>query len=337
MRLEAKIKMGYYPTPPDVVDRIRSFINFPSGNVNVLDPCCGEGLALHNLMRGANANTYGIELDEYRAEQAKDVLDNVLTCSYEDARISNSAFSCLYLNPPYDWVSVSNPEYESSERQEKTFLKGTLKYLQPNGLLVYLVPQKRVTGDIARVLSYRFEDINSYRFPDDEYEKFKQIVLFGMKKQEGYLSEKEFEKLKVIPYETLEEIPRLESPVYDLPTSSEVRLFRSNIIDEAELGKEVRKSALWEKLVGYGRNKENDTGRPLLPLHTGHLGLMLASGYLDGVVGEGQDRHIVRGKVEKITHREQEYKGDILLEKEKESYRVSIKVLKKNGEIITLM
>ncbi|MBW1947845.1 MAG: SAM-dependent methyltransferase, partial [Deltaproteobacteria bacterium] len=78
-------------------------------------------------------------------------------------------------------------------------------------------------------------------------------------------------------------------------------------------------------------------GRPLLPLHTGHLGLMLASGYLDGVVGEGQDRHIVRGKVEKITHREQEYKGDILLEKEKESYRVSIKVLKKNGEIITLM
>jgi hypothetical protein len=29
MRLEAKIKMGYYPTPLSVVERVRSFIRFP--------------------------------------------------------------------------------------------------------------------------------------------------------------------------------------------------------------------------------------------------------------------------------------------------------------------
>ena len=32
MRLEAKIKMGYYPTPLSVVERIRSFLKFPEDN-----------------------------------------------------------------------------------------------------------------------------------------------------------------------------------------------------------------------------------------------------------------------------------------------------------------
>ena len=32
MRLEAKIKMGYYPTPIPVVERIKSFIRFTEDN-----------------------------------------------------------------------------------------------------------------------------------------------------------------------------------------------------------------------------------------------------------------------------------------------------------------
>jgi type I restriction-modification system DNA methylase subunit len=73
MRLQAKIKMGYYPTPLSVVERIRSYLKFPEYNTNLFDPCCGEGLALKKLKRDAKATTYGIELDEYRAEQAKKI------------------------------------------------------------------------------------------------------------------------------------------------------------------------------------------------------------------------------------------------------------------------
>ena len=74
-----------------------------------------------------------------------------------------------------------------------------------------------------------------------------------------------------------------------------------------------------------------------MPLRTGHLGLLLASGCLDGVVGEGENRHIVRGKVEKVSHTEQECQGDVLIEREIERYRVSIKVLTRDGEIRNLM
>lgn len=337
MRLEARIKMGYYPTPLDVVDKIRSFLSYPCERVNVLDPCCGEGLALKNLVQDANAVTYGIELDNYRAEQAKGNIDHILRGSYEDARVSNNAFSCLFLNPPYDWNVSTDSDEGSDRRTEKTFLKGTVRYVQPEGVLVYIVPQKRVTYDIARLLAYRFDDFNPYRFPDEEYDRFRQIVLFGKKKPKGFLDDQASDRLHSIPGEELEQIPYLERPIYELPASPEVRLFRSSIIDEEELEKELGDSPLWKRLREYGGGNKNNVGRPPLPLHSGHLGLLLASGCLDGVVGEGEDRHVVRGKVEKVTHVEQEYHDEALIEREIESYRVSIKVLKKDGDIVTLV
>jgi predicted RNA methylase len=328
--------MGYYPTPLSVVERVRSFLKFPDTNVNLLDPCCGEGSALKNLVNGGKATTFGIELDGHRSENAKENLDHVLKCSYEDARISNRSFSGLFLNPPYDWELASSEDAINS-RKEKTFLTGTVQYLQPEGVMVYIIPHKRARGDIAKILSYRFEDLQSYRFPDGEYEKFNQIVLFGRRKKVNKLDESSYEKLSLIPIETLPEIPLLDEPVYELLPSPDVKMFRSTQIDETELEKYMASSALWEKLGEYGRNNHNGTGRPPLPLHTGHLGLLLASGCLDGVVGEGKDRHVVRGKVEKMTYTDQEYEGDVLVERQTERYRVSIKILKKNGDIMTLM
>jgi len=337
MRPEGRIKMGYYPTPLSVAKRIRTFLGFPSDNVNILDPCCGEGTVLKNFVDGTNVTTYGIELDEYRAKQAKEVFDHVLHCGYEDARISNKAYGCLFLNPPYDWQSTNLLDEHGQERTENVFLKGTVRYLMPDGVLVYVVQQQRITGDVAKNLSYRFENFNTYRFQDGEYEQFKQIVLFGRKKRKNLLDNNSLGMLNAIPYTQLEEIPHLEEPIYELPASPQVKLFRSTLIDEAELEKELISSALWEKIGRNGNNGKNGLGRPPLPLHTGHLGLLLASGCLDGKVGEGEDRHIVRGKVEKIIHTEQEYQGDVLIEREVERYRVSIKVLTQDGEIKNLM
>jgi hypothetical protein len=335
MRLEAEIKMGYYPTPLSVVERIRSFLKFPEDNVNLFDPCCGEGLALKELRGDAKATTYGIELDQYRAEEAKGNLDHVIKGSYEDARVSNNAFSCLFLNPPYDWDAVNSEE--RSDRKEKTFLKGTIRYLQPSGALIYIISQKKLNNDVAKILSYRFQDFNVFRFPDEEYEAFKQIVLFGSKKHEPTVSDKEYDRLRIIPEKELQEIPYSEKPLYNLPPSGPVHLFRSSLIDEDELEREVENSVLWKKIKENAQVANDYMGRPPLPLHKGHLGLLLANGCLDGVVGEGKDRHIVRGKVEKVIAKYEEYQGDTLVERDVESYRVSIKVLKKDGEIITLM
>jgi predicted RNA methylase len=332
MRLEARVKMGYYPTPITVVERIKSLIRFTEC-CTIIDPCCGEGSALAKLAQDTSAKTYGIEIDGHRAEEAKAKLNHVLKCGFEQTRISSGAFSCLFLNPPYDWET----EDDGSERKEKVFLKETMKYLKPKGLLIYIIPQSRLDKTIAKILAYRFEAFLIYRFPAEEYESFKQIVLFALKNKHNSMDEESLDNLIQIPTLELRELPSREEPVYDLPSSKEIPLFKSTVIDEEDLAKEVAQSPLWERFKEIARVEHHKLQRPPLPLHTGHLGLLLANGCLDGIVGEGKDMHIVKGKVEKIVNRCTELKGEVIEERELEQYKVSIKILKQNGEITTLM
>ena len=334
-RLEAQVKMGYYPTPGAVVERLRSFLQFPAGNVNLLDPCCGEGLALQQLAGEADATTYGIELDDARAEQSRDRLDYVLAGDYEDARLSPHAFSALLLNPPYDW-EAGVEEGVSSERQEGIFLRNTLRYLQPAGVLIYIVSQPRVTEDLARLLAYRCADFQAYRFMEEEYQPFRQVALFGVKKGKNRRDDGNLAALRALPREDLGELPYAAEPSYRLPPAEPVRVFRSTRLDEGELERELPGSPLWAEVNrDYGAS-ENGLGRPPLPLHRGHLGLLLAAGQLDGVVGEGEDRHVVRGKVEKHLHTYEEIEGGRRVERQVERYQVSLKVLTRDGQIRTL-
>ena len=58
-----------------------------------------------------------------------------------------------------------------------------MKYLTTGGVLVYLIPLHRLDGTLARMLSYRFEKIRVYKFPESLYKQFRQIVLFGTLKK----------------------------------------------------------------------------------------------------------------------------------------------------------
>ena len=77
MRSSAKLKLGYYPLAPAEADRIRRFLQL-QGEASVLDPCAGTGAALRTITQDAPVLRYGIELDAYRAGEAKRVLDHVV-------------------------------------------------------------------------------------------------------------------------------------------------------------------------------------------------------------------------------------------------------------------
>ena len=82
-RLMNNIRLGYYPTDPAHVAYVKRALRFPEGKTaNLLDTCCGEGNALHLLGSGENAETYGSELDDSRAEAAQEQLDHVAMGSY---------------------------------------------------------------------------------------------------------------------------------------------------------------------------------------------------------------------------------------------------------------
>jgi tRNA1(Val) A37 N6-methylase TrmN6 len=333
MRIAGRMKMGYYPTPPRVVDYIRSFLSFPSAPFTALDPCCGEGLALEQLVGSTQAVTYGVELDEYRAESAQGRIQNLLKCGIEETRIAHQSCSLLFLNPPYDEATREKDADTKTERQEKAFLRATWPYLVPGGALVYIIPQTRLSKAVARLLSSHFEQIRVFRFPDPEYDDFGQVVVFGARKEGNSLDEELALKLQNVPNCELKPLPETDTAQYSVPPAGPLKLFRSTVIDPEALEKQMAQSLLWRRLQAMTTRNEVQVPRPPLPLHSGHLGLLLAAGKLDGVVGEGADRHVVKGKVTKVVSKVEEYKGDVLEQRELDRYVVSIKILNRNGEI----
>ncbi len=333
MRIHGRIKMGHYPTPARVVELIGSYLSFPPGQFSSLDPCCGEGDALAGLVAGTGAITYGVELDHQRAEQSKSRLNHVLRCGIEETRIQHRSCSLLLLNPPYDELTLEEEADTKTERQERAFLRMTIPYLIPGGVLVYIIPQNRLDKAIARLLASRFERIHVLRFPDPEYGDFRQIVVFGVRKTDNTLDEPEALRLQSLPKIKLPPLSGKAEMIYPVPPSAPLTLFRSILIDPEELKKHMAQSALWKRFAALTTQSDLRIPRPPLPLHSGHLGLLLAAGKLDGIMGTDEDSHLVKGSVRKITTVLQEIKGEVLEERELDRYVVSIKILNRHGEI----
>jgi Uncharacterised methyltransferase family (DUF6094) len=66
MRNVARLKMGYYPLPEPEGVKLRSLLSF-TGPASVIDPCVGQGTALHLVTGDAEVRRYGVELDAERA------------------------------------------------------------------------------------------------------------------------------------------------------------------------------------------------------------------------------------------------------------------------------
>jgi tRNA1(Val) A37 N6-methylase TrmN6 len=333
MRIAGRMKMGYYPTPLRVVEQIRKCLSFPRKPFTALDPCCGEGLALAQLVSDTQALTYGVELDQHRSGEAESRIQNILKCGIEETRIAHQSCSLLFLNPPYDEATREDDAETKTERQEKAFLRMTVPYPIPGGVLVYIIPQIRLNRGISRLLASRFENIRVFRFPDPEYDDFKQIVLFGLRKAGNSLDEELALKLQNIPNRKLKPLPEIATAQYPVPASPPLKLFRSTVIDPEELAKQMEQSPLWRRFHVMTTQSELKMPRPPLPLHSGHLGLLLAAGKLDGIIGDGTDLHVVKGKVSKVVSKVEEYKGEVLEQRELDRYVVSIKILDRDGQI----
>ena len=124
MRPEGKTKLGFFPLPIVEAMRLRRCLVFPS-EFSALDPCVGNGVAFTELLKGANARRYGIEIDANRAEQATNLGIDTLHADAIDVRCPAESLSLLYLNPPYDRETGQN----NNQRLELVFLEHTYRTL----------------------------------------------------------------------------------------------------------------------------------------------------------------------------------------------------------------
>lgn len=286
-RPEARLDLLHVPTPLSLCRQIGTFLDVPT-NVVALDPCCGNGDALEALTSGRGSR-YGIELDLRRSREAGQRLTRAICCDTFEARISHQAFGLILLNPPYDDSTMG--------RLEDAFLERAVNWLRPGGVLVFIVKQAHYRSELSRLISRHFEDIRHWRFPAPFFDgpdlAFHQTVLIARRKLHSSLAPEVMTKLMEDRTRDLEPFMPPEGETYRVPAGVQPQTFVAGCLTPEALEEIVQGSTLRRIPATRG----DMTGRPPLPLKKGHQALVLASGLIDGVYGEGPTLHVSKGTV----------------------------------------
>ena len=247
---------------------------------------------------------------------AKNLLSKVVARNLFSVRARPGAFSILYLNPPYDFDAEDG-------RTELSFLKHTLPYLTPGGLLLFVVPQKRITTRIARVLSAYFEDLKVRKFPADEFQAFGQIVIAGI--QEGARRDRRRSSCQLDPDPSLCDLPEMHRKEFSftIPAVGRDFFIRSSEFGPDELAEELKASSLWkEPALGLVAEEEQirPAIQPLMPPRKAHLAMLIAAGLINNQILEANGKRLlIKGTSKKVIDRfeEETEKGIKITERER--------------------
>jgi hypothetical protein len=313
-RLESNKKMGYYPTPKETLRVIERWINAGYGT-NFLDPCCGEGRALSHVSNFRVA-TWGVELDVERALKSSELLNETIQCSIFDAKITPESMGLLWLNPPYDHA-------ENGERVEMQFLKHSIQWLCDDGILIFIVPEL-----VLEKVQYRewigqhFYDIAVMRIHQNDYPRFKQIVLFGKKRSKRIAGTGEV--ISSPPYAHIEDV---EIQQYTVSVTEKPEVFESSCcISDDEISR--NRFNVLDKIRDLTGQKDKGEIRPLFPLKKGHLVSLITAGYLDGKVYNPDGSFIVvKGYSDRIITTKEENDKQITTH----TYSTGIRVIDQKG------
>jgi hypothetical protein len=256
-----------------------------------------------------------------------------------DVRCPAETLSLLYLNPLYDWEAGPS----NNQRLESVFLEHTYRWLNPGGVLLFVIPQSRL-AKCARLLGEQFQDLRVFRLTEPACVQYKQIVVFGTRrKRHSRLTDAAL--LDAVRWlEGLATKPDLEflgeSPDFrcEVPASGPLILTNVGIpLDEIE--DLLFESAAYRQASRMLLPKQRDVrGRPLTPLHGGHVGLLCTAGMLNGVFGEGENRHIAHWRSVKFTDHWEEQEEDgtrILHDRERFSHELTLVFANGDTKLLT--
>jgi SAM-dependent methyltransferase len=341
-RPQSRARMGYFPLAEAKARHIRQHLLYLPSSFAALDPCAGEGKALAVITEGTQGQRCGIELDAHRAEEARQRLNQVVYGDCFDVDCRAESCSLLYENPPYD-VATNNDG--ASQRLEALFLQHTYRWVKPGGVLILVIPvaQLAVCGNI---LSVQFKDAEVYRLSGPECVQYKQIVVFAIRRtrrERERLQEREiswwrleygrksrnFDELPVLTDET--------QHVYAVPEAGHIELVHRGLpLDDIE--------DLLPQSPAYRQARRilfapecRKRGRPLTPLHPGHVSILACAGALDGILGEGDLRHLARWQaVKTILRLEEEDENGVTVIREKEQFSHCLNLLYADGRSAVL-
>ena len=340
MRLAGRARLGFYPLPIPEAERIRRFLAFPEKQCCALDPCVGDGVAFVEIASARGVLRDGVELDAGRAAQARNRGVEVIHGNCFDVQCPVESFSLIYLNPPYDFEVGE----ERSQRMERLFLEHVYRWLRRGGILVMVIPGRYI-HDCSQILAHQFRDVRVYRLTEPECVKCKQVVVMGVRRtraERDRVQDAEITRARM-RFESLspdsERIPPLPPEpdhLYAVPAGEAVRMvYRGLPLDEIE--DLLPKSSAYRQASAVLVAQQPDVcGRPLTPLHGGHVGLLCTAGMLNGIFGEGETRHIAHWQSVKLVDKSEEEEDGKTVIREKERFSNELTLVFCTGDITTL-
>ena len=296
-RLASQATAGYFPTPAHLLPRIASLVSLEGDREShdrplLLDPCAGTGTAILTLasrllgLEGADASRHclAIELEATRAEALERQLPgaevhrgDALTFGL----VAAPGASLLFLNPPYD----TDPELS---RLEHRFLVRFTEALAPGGALLLVVPHYALAAS-ADFLASRYTEVRVWRFPDPDFDAFRQVVVLARLRHEPIPPDRATaQRLRAAaaPSPTLPTLPaQVDEPLLPVRVHHPHLEVHPQTIDVQDLLAHARPFAPSASLMGLDREARQLLGSPLpvaLPPRPAHIALALAAGLLNG-------------------------------------------------------
>jgi tRNA1(Val) A37 N6-methylase TrmN6 len=350
-RLASQSKGGFYPTPPEVIERVAQLFVLGQEKIFLLDPCCGNGQALSLLKkrleaRGAVTYGYGIELSSDRAKQARELLDKVLSGSVFSTIIQpHNSFDVVFLNPPYD-------NGGNKERLELRFLKKARKWLADDGILILIIPLYVLANkSLASYLAMHFSCLTVLKFPKKLYSQFKQVVVLGRKRR-NYDYEWTMDRLIQIGkgrqfdtpgaygisfpfWQTLDNLEEFKIDLYyylkiESCACGPELFISADVKPEDILNWTEEKSPLLEKFKKRIELLEDTSFTPLMTLRRGHLVQLLVSGALNGKFKGRKGEILLKGTMLKVRKEVYSDKDRIV---RRDEFKICLKYFDSSGEL----
>jgi len=244
--------------------------------------------------------------------------------------------SLLYLNPPYD--TELGPH--SNQRMELVFLDHCYRWLKTDGVLVFVIPAEAVSA-CARLLASQFDRINIYRLDHPESVRFHQVVVVAKRKKPHLRGDpKGTSELLRAGYrpEFLSVLDGSVQERYAMPPSPPAAINYVGLPLDAIEDALPRSAAMQNARGILVRKQQRISGRPVTPLHRGHVGLLATAGMLNGFFGEGENRHIAHWRSVKYIDEFQEEsteEGEVLIHK-RERFSHEMSLAFQDGRILEL-
>lgn len=300
---------GYYPTDNGTMLSILSMIDnevTEGQDFLILDPCVGTGEAVMAFSeKWPAANYYGIEIDDERAVIAGKNLNQVIKGSAYSTHVSPGSVDVLFLNPPYGRSVKGQLEDDTGTgRLEHDFIKHCFGWIAPGGLLVYIIPKSQMTDKIVKYLITRFKNCAFFAAAVDTY---KQVVFMGEKLPYPRSVDQEL-LAKVSSYRLMEKWPRRGDYKFYYAIKPKAKTFNIYSVELTVEGLSQVKAkigGLWPQFKSHVGGRQKHDVIPLHKLTDWHISLLITSGLISGVVDNGRQKLLIKGrtvKVKKIKH-----------------------------------